>query len=253
MIAFMGAGLNQRRTIHRVSTQKNAVMEAKEKNGSSIDKARSVLYQSGLVIVLSLALLAFEWGKDDVVRIDLGPGTSIVPEDDIVMNTKQEKIQPQLQNESFRMIIVEHTDPIDIEWQLIDPEWDPTDVLTPYVPPKYVEDPDDDPVGIGFIKIEDQPSFPGGETERLKFLANNMHYPRLAQETHISGKVYIGFIVEKDGSISNVSILKDIGGGCGEEAARVVKMMPRWSPGKQRDKAVRVTMSMPVEFRLQSQ
>lgn len=84
-----------------------------------------------------------------------------------------------------------------------------------------------------------------------KYLASNIHYPALAKENNITGKVYVTFVVEKDGSIANPRILRDIGGGCGQEAIRVVKSMPKWKPGKQRGKAVRVQFNLPVSFNLQ--
>ncbi len=99
-----------------------------------------------------------------------------------------------------------------------------------------------------FITVEKMPSFPGGEEELMKFLAENLEYPQDAREKGIQGKVYVTFIVEADGSVSNVKVLRDIGGGCGDEAARVVKTMPKWEPGKQKGKAVRVQYNLPVKF-----
>ncbi len=101
-----------------------------------------------------------------------------------------------------------------------------------------------------FTVVEEPPRFPGGETARQAFLGNNLVYPEEARLSGIQGTVFISFVVEKDGSISNVEVLRGIGGGCDEEAVRVVEMMPRWEPGKQRGEAVRVQFNMPVRFRL---
>lgn len=98
--------------------------------------------------------------------------------------------------------------------------------------------------------VETDPEFPGGLEALYRYLSNNIHYPQLARDNGITGKVYVTFVVEKDGSITNVRILRDIGGGCGDEAIRVVKSMPRWSPGKQRGKPVRVQFNLPVGFDL---
>ena len=98
--------------------------------------------------------------------------------------------------------------------------------------------------------MENDPEFPGGVEAMYKYLAQNIKYPQLARENNITGKVYVEFVVEKDGSVSNVKVLRDIGGGCGQEAVRVVKSMPKWSPGKQRGKAVRVQYRLPVNFNL---
>ena len=102
-----------------------------------------------------------------------------------------------------------------------------------------------------FEKVEDMPEFPGGEQAMMDFVAKNVQYPKEAMEKEISGRVLVGFIVEKDGSISETEIVKGIGGGCDEEAVRVVKAMPKWKPGKQKGKPVRVHFMLPLTFKLQ--
>ena len=102
-----------------------------------------------------------------------------------------------------------------------------------------------------FEKVEDMPEFPGGEKAMMDFVAKNVQYPKEAMEKEISGRVLVGFIVEKDGSISETEIVKGIGGGCDEEAVRVVKAMPKWKPGKQKGKPVRVHFMLPLTFKLQ--
>lgn len=101
-----------------------------------------------------------------------------------------------------------------------------------------------------FSVVETDPEFPGGMEALYQYLASNLHYPQLARDNGITGKVYVTFVVEKDGRVTNPRILRDIGGGCGDEAIRVVKSMPRWSPGKQRGKPVRVQFNLPVNFNL---
>ena len=85
----------------------------------------------------------------------------------------------------------------------------------------------------------------------MDFIGTNIRYPKYAQDHGISGRVLVRFVVETDGSITNVEVLQGIGGGCDEEAVRVVKSMPKWKPGKQRGKAVRVQFNLPVRFSLQ--
>lgn len=99
--------------------------------------------------------------------------------------------------------------------------------------------------------VELMPGFDGGEEAMYKWLANNMKYPQVAKENSISGNVVVTFVVEKDGSITGVQVLKDIGGGCGDEAVRVVKSMPRWKPGKQNGVPVRVQFNLPIRFTLE--
>jgi len=99
-----------------------------------------------------------------------------------------------------------------------------------------------------FVFVEYNASFPGGVDARMKYLRENITYPKLAKESGIQGTVYLKFVVEKDGSITNVKVLRGIGGGCDEEAMRVVKNMPKWNPAKQRGKPVRVQFNMPIKF-----
>lgn len=102
------------------------------------------------------------------------------------------------------------------------------------------------------ILAEEMPFFPGGDAERLIFLSENIKYPQQATELGIQGTVYLQFVVDSKGNITDVKILRGIGGGCEEEAMRVIKMMPQWHPGRQNGKAVRVLYTMPVNFKLQS-
>ena len=102
-----------------------------------------------------------------------------------------------------------------------------------------------------FTIVEEMPSFPGGEAERNKFLATNIVYPQQATENGIQGTVYVSFVVDSKGNVTDVKVLRGIGGGCDEEALRVVKMMPQWHPGKQNGKQVRVLFNMPIYFKLQ--
>lgn len=96
--------------------------------------------------------------------------------------------------------------------------------------------------------VEEMPSFPGGEQKLLDFLSKNTHYPSEAREQGIHGRVFVGFVVEPDGSISNVKLLRGIGGGCDEEAVRAVQSLPKWNPGKQKGKSVRVSYMLPINF-----
>ena len=99
-----------------------------------------------------------------------------------------------------------------------------------------------------FQCVERMPEFPGEEQAMCEFFSKNIKYPQAAQDSNIQGKVFVQFVVEKDGSITNAVILRDIGGGCGEEALRVVKMMPKWKPGEMRGQKVRVQYVLPVPF-----
>jgi periplasmic protein TonB len=101
-----------------------------------------------------------------------------------------------------------------------------------------------------FTIVEEMPSFPGGDEPRVKFLRDNIVYPQMAKENNIQGTVYVSFVVDSKGKVTDVRLLRGIGGGCDEEAIRVVKLMPPWNPGKQNGKSVRVQFNMPIRFTL---
>lgn len=98
--------------------------------------------------------------------------------------------------------------------------------------------------------VEEMPEFVGGEVARIKFLTENINYPEVAKQSGITGTVYVTFVVEADGKVSSVVALREVPGGCTEEALRVTKLMPEWTPGRQNGKPVRVRLNMPINFRL---
>lgn len=114
----------------------------------------------------------------------------------------------------------------------------------------------DDPVvadpeeGKVFQFVEEPPSFPGGEDKLLEYLSRNIKYPTIAKENNITGRVYVTFVVDKEGKVKDAKILRGIGGGCDDEALRVVKAMPEWKPGRQNGRSVMVQYNLPVVFNL---
>lgn len=134
------------------------------------------------------------------------------------------------------------------------PGVDPTSIITeapPEVAPpaetKIAEIEDDNKE---FLSVEVSPSFVGGVSEMYKFLGKTLKYPSAAQRQNVEGRVYMSFVVEKDGSITDVHVMKGIGFGCDEEATRAVKLMPKWISGKQNGRNVRVRFTIPVAFKL---
>lgn len=104
--------------------------------------------------------------------------------------------------------------------------------------------------GEVFVVVEEPPLFQGGDEARIRFISENIKYPEDARIKGIQGTVFVTFVIETDGSVTNVRILRGIGGGCDEEAIRVVENMPKWNPGKQRGENVRVMFNMPIKFAL---
>ncbi|MEI8201746.1 MAG: energy transducer TonB [Bacteroidota bacterium] len=110
-----------------------------------------------------------------------------------------------------------------------------------------IDEPEKAPV---FTIVEEMPSYPGGDESRIKFLTDNIKYPQVAKESGIQGTVYVTFVIDEKGRVTDVKVLRGIGGGCDEEAVRVVKLFPPWNAGKQTGKAVRVQFNMPIKFTL---
>ncbi len=162
---------------------------------------------------------------------------------------KDEKVQeepPKLTNEALL------NDPADIgKTTLKVPDQAPPTLYDPGLN-KIIESPkpssNDEPFEP--YSLQRAPTFPGGEKELMAFLAKNIVYPNVAKETGIQGTVVLSFVVGKDGSINDVGIIKDIGGGCGKEAVRVLKSMPSWSPGEANGHPVKVRYTLPVKFKL---
>ena len=102
-----------------------------------------------------------------------------------------------------------------------------------------------------FTVVEQMPLFPGGDAALMGYLRDNIHYPTVAAENGVQGRVVVGFVVERDGSITDVNVLRSVDPSLDREAMRVVKAMPKWTPGKQNGSAVRVKYQVPVTFRLQ--
>ena len=120
-----------------------------------------------------------------------------------------------------------------------------------YTPPPAVEEEEEEAAQQIFTVVEEMPEFPGGMNELLKYLAKSIKYPVIAQENGIQGRVICAFVVNRDGSIVDAEVLRGVDPSLDKEALRVIMAMPKWKPGKQRGKPVRVKYTVPVTFRLQ--
>ena len=226
-------------------------MEEKKSPKANLENKKLMFTQIGLIISLIVAWLAFEYKSYDKREIDpsLLRQTEVV-EEEMVEITKQEEMKPQpveMPKQTTQLEIVD--DDVEVEDIEINVETDQNEVIEEYVP---VEVEEEEVVEAEvFTIVEQMPSFPGGDAKMYEYLGKNIKYPQIARETGIQGRVFVNFVVEPDGSVSNVKVLRGIGGGCDEEAMRVVKGMPKWSPGKQRGKTVRVSYTLPVVFKLQ--
>ena len=207
--------------------------------------------QIGMIISLLIAWLAFEHKSYDKREIDASLfNREVAVDEEMVEITKQEEQKPQpveVPKQTTQLEIVQ--DDVETEDLNINAEVEQNEVIEEYVAPEVVEE---EVVEQEIFQIvEEMPSFPGGEGKLMEYVAKNIKYPQIARETGIQGRVFVGFVVEPDGSISNVKLLRGIGGGCDEEAMRVIKSLPKWKPGKQRGKPMRVSYQIPVLFKLQ--
>ncbi len=226
-------------------------MEAKKTKKADLENKRSVFLMVGIAVALLITLGAFKHRVDERTLMDLGDVQVEQIEEEQTEITRQDDPPPPPPPEpSQELIIVD--DKVEIEEErIIDVETTIQTVVREAAPRVVVVVEEEVEERKIFQIVEEQPEFPGGEEARLRFLRDNMNYPMMAREAGIQGTVFVTFVVERDGSISDVQILRGIGGGCDEEAVRVARMMPRWKPGKQRNRPVRTQFRMPIRFALQ--
>ncbi len=225
-------------------------MEAKKSKKADLEPKKVIFMQIGLIFALAVVLLAFNYRSYEKsstlniqVRVDDTP-------EEIIPITKQEVKPPPPPPPKQVTVINIVKDDVEVEDDIeIDVEADQETIMDDYIP---VFEEEEEVVEMEiFTVVESMPGYPGGDSQRMKFLQDNIKYPQMARESGIQGTVYVTFVVEHDGSVTDVRILRGIGGGCDEEAIRVIKLMPIWNAGKQRGKPVRVQFNMPIKFTLQ--
>ena len=228
-------------------------MELKKNPKADLEKRRGLYLEIGLVVTLVVALLAFEWKNYDQEKVDVVQRTAMDETEEVIIQTQQEELppppppeQPEVTTE-LNVIDNDEESKNEVDMSSFQRQEEATNIE---ITPVKIEEEVEEDEQVIFQVVENDPEFPGGVEAMYKYLASNIKYPQLAREQSITGRVYVTFVVEKDGSVSGVKVLRDIGGGCGAEAVRVVKAMPKWTPGKQRGKAVRVQYNLPVSFTL---
>lgn len=223
--------------------------DTKKSEKADLESKKVIFVEIGLIIALAVTLLAFEWKSYEKLELTLGNVAVDDTPEEMVEITQQNQPPPPPEPPQQTTIIQIVENDVDIEDDIdIDVEADQETEVQNYVPP--VMDEEEEEEQQIFTVVESMPSFPGGEAARIKYLAENIKYPQMARESGIQGRVFVTFVVEKDGSVTDVKVLRGIGGGCDEEAIRVIENMPKWNPGKQRGKPVRVQFNMPILFKL---
>ncbi len=224
-------------------------MESRKTSKGDLESKKAIFFEIGLVFALLLIYIAFNAKSYEKRSITMLQQRANHTTEEIVPITEQ-KVKPppppppkQVTQIKIVSNDVKINDNVDID---VNANMNTT--VAKYTPP--VEDEDVQQQQI-FVVVEHMPEFPGGMGALMKYLATHINYPALAKESGIQGRVFINFVVEPNGSIDHVKVLRGIGGGCDEEAVRVVKSMPKWIPGKQRGKPVRVSFNLPVKFTLE--
>ena len=216
-------------------------MEPKKNPEISLEKKKGLFFQIGLVVTLVIVLGAFEWKSYEKVDYNLGQLNLDDLEEEIIPITRQEITPPPPPPPPPEVIvIVEDIVEIEVEAEIETTESDEMVAIE-------IEEESDEEF---FMVVENMPEFPGGDAGLMKYIQNNVKYPPIAKEYNITGKVFVSFIVDKSGSVSDVKIARGVDKSLDAEALRVVKSLPKYKPGKQRGKAVRVMFTIPINFTL---
>jgi len=216
-------------------------MEPKKNPEVNLERKRGLFLQIGLVIALLIVLGAFEYKSYEKVEYNLGSLNLDDLEEEIIPITKQELKPPPPPPPPPEVIeIVEDEVEIENEIEIEDTESDEDEAIE-------IEEEDDEEF---FMVVENMPEFPGGDLGLMKYIQKNIKYPAIAKEYNITGKVYVSFIVDKTGSVINVKVVRGVDKNLDAEAVRVIKSLPKYKPGKQRGKAVRVMFTVPINFTL---
>ena len=226
-------------------------MQLKKSPNASLEDKKLTFVLIGLVLVLSICYVAFEWTEKEVTKYEVTDTDFFFEEEIDIQQTTQETPPPPpppAVQEVEVLNVVE--DDVETETIEINTE-DEKDVEVVIAPP--VEAPvEEEEEEVIFMVVETMPEFPGGQQALFKYLGENVKYPVIAQENGIQGRVICQFVVNKDGSIVDVVVVRSSGEpSLDKEALRVINSMPKWKPGKQRGKPVRVKYTVPVNFRLQ--
>lgn len=227
-------------------------MEVKKTDKANLEKKRGIFLQLGYVIVLGLVLLAFEWGTRPTDINSLGELEDMDIEEEIIPITRQqnEPPPPPPPPQTTEVInIVE--DDVEIEDELIldDTEADQDDIIEIV---EFEEEEEEVNEMEVFFVVEDMPTFQGQSSDAFRiYIQQNLKYPVIAQENGVSGRVFVQFDVNGKGEVTNVVVVRGVDPSLDKEAVRVVKSSPRWTPGKQRGRPVRVRFTFPIVFQLQ--
>jgi protein TonB len=227
--------------------------EVKKSPKANIDALKLTSILMGMVVGISVLFFAFEWSSKTKKLDESIIVQDVLAEEEIEITRRDPAPPPPPPPpapETPEIIqVVEEKVETRIE---INTEDDASKrQMETFVPPPPPKPKVEEVTEEIFVVVEEQPEFPGGNAAMMKFLSDNIKYPVIAQENGIQGRVITNFVVERDGSITDVQVVRGVDPSFDKEAVRVIQSMPKWKPGKQRGSAVRVRFTLPVVFRLQ--
>lgn len=228
--------------------------EVKKTPKANLERHRGTYILMGLVLGVSILFFAFEWSTETRKLDENVIVQDVLAEEEIEITrrdpTPPPPPPPPEPAAPEEIVVVEEKVDTRMEIKTEDDQTQrQTEVYIPPPPPKPKQEEVTEEI---FVVVEEQPEFPGGQAAMMKFLSDNIRYPVIAQENGIQGRVICNFVVERDGSITDVQVVRGVDPSLDREAIRVIQQMPRWKPGKQRGSAVRVRFTLPVVFRLQN-
>ncbi len=229
-----------------------STMDIKKSKEASLEDKKLTYLLLGFVFVLSICYVALEWTEKEVTVYEIIDEEFLI-EDEIEIQQTTQDITPPPPPAPVQEIEVLTVVDDEVETQHIEINTeDDKDVEVVVAAPVEQVVEDEEVEEEVFVVVEKMPEFPGGQAALFKYLSENVKYPVIAQENGIQGRVICQFVVNKDGSIVDVEVVRTGGDpSLDKEAVRVIKSMPKWSPGQQRGKAVRVKYTVPVNFKLQ--
>lgn len=221
-------------------------MELKKNPKLDYRKKSGLFFNIGLVLSLLFVISAFEW-KFERNDPEVAQGGVFFPGESVIVppTVQPPPEKPVVRQFDVIKIVENEVDVPDLEIK-IDIAEDP--VIEIIEPAEKL--PDEEIEEIPYI-VETMPSYVGGLEEFYKFVGKHLKYPAQARRMGVEGKVFVYFVVDKDGGLNDIKIARGIGAGCDEEVLRIINMSPKWNPGKQRGVPVKVRMMMPITFKLQ--
>lgn len=232
-------------------------MEIKKAAHADLEKSKGLNLLLGLVVALSVLFSAFQWRSfAEVKEHTFALNQADLEDTMIVEDLKQEEPEPepvQQPEQQIEAALPDDFKVVDNDTKVAEISFVSAEEDKPLPPPAPAAPaPVEEETEEIFEIVEEAPEFPDGGMEGLnKYLSKSIKYPDIAADAGIQGRVIVQFVVERDGSPSDVKVVRGVDPALDKEAERVVKAMPKWKPGKQRGKAVRTKFTLPVQFRLQ--